>query len=99
MIFLNNSREHEFIGDWEFPDTWKRLFQARTARSWTNDHPTEIFLKTSASQKGINRVHAETYRRELAYVRLAEGLTEKAGGFLSPHGFVDLLRDAGAGRE
>jgi hypothetical protein len=101
MIFLNNSREHEFIGDWEFPDTWRRLFQARTARSWTNDHPTEIFLKTSTSQKGINRVRAETYRRELAYVRLAEDLMLQAGRSLSPHGFVELLQsgDPEAGRE
>jgi hypothetical protein len=46
-IYLSNARDYYFRGVFKIPKNWQRLFSGNTPRSWTPDHPTEIFRKTS----------------------------------------------------
>jgi SAM-dependent methyltransferase len=75
IIFLENSREHEFIGNWTFPDNWQCLFRNRTARSWTNDHPTEVFRKTLTSHLPENILRRAIFFQEVCYARSVQELT------------------------
>jgi hypothetical protein len=90
LIFLENSREHEFIGDWVFPDTWQCLFRHRTVRSWTIDHPTEIFCKTSTNQRPQNLMRSEAFFREISYAELVRDLTPEGQPYY-PFGILKLL--------
>jgi hypothetical protein len=46
-IYLSNAHDYYFRGVFNIPKNWQRLFSGNTPRSWTPDHPTEIFRKTS----------------------------------------------------
>jgi len=46
-IYLSNAHDYYFRGVFNIPKNWQRLFCCNTPRSWTPDHPTEIFRKTS----------------------------------------------------
>jgi putative sugar O-methyltransferase len=46
-IYLSNAHDYYFRGVFNIPKNWQRLFAGNTPRSWTPDHPTEIFRKTS----------------------------------------------------
>lgn len=45
LIYLSNSREYVFKGKWNIPKHWNPLYLSNTPRSWTKDHPTQIFEK------------------------------------------------------
>jgi len=86
LIFLINSREHEFVGNWEFPDSWQCLLRNRTARSWSIDHPTEIFRKTTQSQTPQNMLRAEAFRQECCYAEFVKELQTSNKQRYTPHG-------------
>ena len=44
-IYLSNSRNRVFTGNWNYPNTWQQLFSFQTPRSWSCSHPTEVFYK------------------------------------------------------
>lgn len=46
LIYLSNSHDYYFRGTFNYPATWQRVLCANTPRSWTPNHPTEIFRKT-----------------------------------------------------
>jgi SAM-dependent methyltransferase len=48
LVYSSNARSYAFTGVWRFPSHWRKLLAVDTPRSWTDDHPTEIFEKTSA---------------------------------------------------
>lgn len=85
IIFLENSREHEFIGDWTFPDHWQCLFRQRTVRSWTINHPTEVFRKASGQFRAQNLLRSEALRFDICYARTVRDLAPKED-FYSPIG-------------
>jgi SAM-dependent methyltransferase len=84
IIYLENSREHEFIGDWTFPDRWQCLFRQRTVRSWTIDHPTEVFRKTSGQFRAQNLLRSEALRFDICHARAVQDLAPN--DFYSPIG-------------
>jgi len=43
--YLSNARDYVFKGTWKIPDHWEVVFFNNTPRSWTADHPTQIFRK------------------------------------------------------
>jgi len=45
MVYLSNARDYVFKGTWKIPGHWELLFINNTPRSWTADHPTQIFRK------------------------------------------------------
>ncbi len=55
-IYLSNARDYYFRGAWNYPVNWQQLFSAYTPRSWTSDHPTEIFRKTSRDCSHENKI-------------------------------------------
>lgn len=91
IVFLINSREHEFVGDWNIPDTWQCLFRHRTARSWTIDHPTEVFRKTASSQRPQNMLRAAAYWQERCYAELVKELQTAQKLPNTPHGIENML--------
>jgi len=46
LIYLVNSRDYKFKGEWRFPSHWCCLLRHNTLRSWTINHPHEIFIKS-----------------------------------------------------
>jgi putative sugar O-methyltransferase len=91
IVFLINSREHEFIGDWSFPNTWQCLFRHRTARSWSINHATEFFRKTSRNQKPQNLLRTEAYWQETRYAEFVQELQFLNNQRFNPHGIPNML--------
>ena len=65
LIYLVNAREYKFKGDWNIPENWQCLLRHRTPRSWTANHPTDIFRKASVSQHAQNTLRAAFFGHEL----------------------------------
>ncbi|MDD3142450.1 MAG: putative sugar O-methyltransferase [Lachnospiraceae bacterium] len=77
IIYIQNSRDYVFKGNWNFPDTWKRLIMFNTPISWTEYFPTEIFEKTSVNQKNWNCVVQAGYEYQLYEKRCLNQLIDK----------------------
>lgn len=84
-ILLINSREHLFIGDWNFPAAWRCLFRSRTPRAWTDDYRTEVFEKTDSDCSGENALREANYQRELALTRYYRKTVEATDKHFNPH--------------
>lgn len=54
LIYISNSHDYFFKGHWKYPENWERLMSFNTPRSWTDNHPTEIFKKKDISYKTKN---------------------------------------------
>ena len=61
LIYSSNSHDYAFKGEWRYPKHWRRVLTTNTPRSWTADHPTEIFVKGaqdfSLANEAIDRFH------------------------------------------
>lgn len=68
-IYLVNSREYKFRGTWNLPKNWQCLFRHRTPRSWTVNHPAEVFRKTRTDQKKQNRLREALFFQELKHAQ------------------------------
>lgn len=44
-IYVSNAHDYIFRGQWNYPAHWQKVLCANTPRSWSLDHPTEIFVK------------------------------------------------------
>ena len=82
-MYISNAHDYYFHGVWRYPAHWQKLFCSNTPRSWTKDHPTEIFRSGSGDFTAENMVADALYRYELSleltpkeYVQLhgAQGL-------------------------
>jgi len=69
LIYLVNSREYRFKGTWNIPGNWQCLLRHRTPRSWTTNHPAEIFRKTKFNQSPQNILRTAFFNQELGYLR------------------------------
>jgi hypothetical protein len=65
LIYISNSHDYVFKGDWKYPENWERLMSFNTPRSWTNNHPTEIFRKKAISYKIKNAFIESGYKYHL----------------------------------
>lgn len=61
LIYISNAHDYVFKGKWNYPQNWERLFCFNTPRSWTKDHPTELFKKNSYSSALKNRIIKSSY--------------------------------------
>ncbi len=84
-VYLANARDYLFRGDWNYPPSWRRVFCANTPRSWTRDHPTEIFVRASGDHTAVNAALDAAYYHGLPPVADA-GSRRRA---------VDAARSAG----
>jgi hypothetical protein len=55
-FYVSNAHDYVFTGDWNYPAGWRRLFCANTPRSWTRDHPTEIFARAPGDRGDRGRI-------------------------------------------
>jgi hypothetical protein len=60
-IYLSNAHDYYFRGTFNYPTNWQKLFCSNTPRSWTRDHPTEMFRKLTHSCSLQNNVHDAIY--------------------------------------
>jgi SAM-dependent methyltransferase len=64
-IYLSNAHDYYFRGSFNYPKNWQKLSCSNTPRSWTLDHPTELFRKTSRDYSMQNSVHDSIYSYRL----------------------------------
>jgi len=62
IIYLSNSHDYYFKGSFRYPTHWQKLFCSNTPRSWTRDHPTEMFRKTKTDCSFQNAIQDANYR-------------------------------------
>ncbi len=55
-IYVDNARDYIFRGNWNYPKHWQKLFCSNTPRSWTPDHPVEIFVKGTGDFSAQNAI-------------------------------------------
>jgi hypothetical protein len=72
FVYLMNSRDYKFRGEYRYPAHWDCWFRHRTLRSWTLDHPTEIFHKRARAAGEVHRVREYFYRQEIAAAQQAD---------------------------
>lgn len=66
LIYLVNSREYKFKGNWSIPDNWQCMLRHRTPRSWTANHPAEVYLKRSVNYQAQNILRAAFFKVEIS---------------------------------
>lgn len=56
LAYVSNSRSYVNRSAWTIPSSWRSLLCTETPRSWTIDHPTEIFQKVDRDLLGIEAI-------------------------------------------
>ena len=56
VIYIDNARNYIFHGNWNYPNHWQKLFCSNTPRSWSRDHPVEIFVKGTGDFSAQNAI-------------------------------------------
>lgn len=54
IVFLDNNKKWTFQGSWNYPKNWRLLFRQNTPSSWSDDCPTEIFVKDKGDFTAYN---------------------------------------------
>jgi SAM-dependent methyltransferase len=78
-IYISNAHDYLFKGDWNFPKNWRKLLCSNTPRSWTRDHPTEVFEKSVGDFSVQNAAIDANYRYSLERSEEAEIFLLKTG--------------------
>jgi len=79
IIYLSNAHDYYFRGSFNYPKNWQRLFLSNTPRSWTADHPTEIFRKTKDDHGAQNTVVSSAYNYGLWLKQDPEKFVDEVG--------------------
>lgn len=56
IVYLDNAHDYIFRGNWNYPNHWQKLFCSNTPRSWTADHPVEVFVKGTGDFSAQNAI-------------------------------------------
>jgi hypothetical protein len=104
IVYLDNARDYIFRGNWNHPTHWQKLFLSNTPRSWTPDHPAEVFLKSrgdfSSQNALLEDLHYFMLNKETPGPTLGDQIEQLAGkrvrGALS-RGRTVLARTLSAG--
>jgi hypothetical protein len=83
-FYLSNAHDYYFHGVFNIPKNWQRLFCGNTPRSWTPDHPTEIFRKTSDDYSIRNSTVESAYQYGL-------WLQKDPEDFISRNGYKAMI--------
>jgi hypothetical protein len=65
IFYISNAHDYQFRGSWNYPPTWRRLICSNTPRSWTHDHPTELFVRAAGKNGAVNAAVEAAYRFNL----------------------------------
>jgi hypothetical protein len=66
LVYLNNAHDYTFRGAWNFPLRWQKLLSASTPRSWSENHPAEVFVtRDSADHSCANAALDALYRSSI----------------------------------
>lgn len=79
VVYSSNAHDYLFRGTWNYPSGWRKAMCANTPRSWTPDHPTEVFVKSTGDWSKQNAILDAAHRYSLGYLD-TETLLRKVGG-------------------
>lgn len=65
IVFLENSHDYVFKGEWNYKDNWERIFMFNTPASWSNYFPVEIFRKRASNYSRWNQCVVAGYKYTL----------------------------------
>ena len=65
LIYVTNSRDYVYKGPWNTPENWEQFFKHRTPRSWTRNHPVEIFRHRHGDKTASQRLCDFYYQLDL----------------------------------
>lgn len=65
IVFLENSHDYIFKGEWNFKDSWERKVMFNTPASWTDYFPIEIFVKREKDYSKWNQCVVAGYKYSL----------------------------------
>jgi SAM-dependent methyltransferase len=65
VAYISNARDYKYVGPWPVPPTWDVLYQHNTPRSWTRDHPTIIYRKTSLDCREVQEANEAAFRVDM----------------------------------
>ena len=65
IAYISNARDWKYIGPWPVPMTWDVLYQHNTPRSWTKDHPTIIYRKTTLDCREVQEANEAAFGVEM----------------------------------
>ena len=65
LVYLVNAREYKFKGTWNIPENWQCLMRHRTPRSWTANHPAEIYRKNELNHRSQNMLRSAFFEHEV----------------------------------
>jgi hypothetical protein len=66
LIYMSNARDYVFKGQWNIPSHWEPLFLGNTPRSWTANHPTQVFRKGSGDFSQEQRMLEGAFGQQIA---------------------------------
>jgi hypothetical protein len=78
-VYVSNSHDYYFRGSFNYPAKWQRLFCSNTPRSWTRDHPTEIFRKTGQDCSLPNRLWGALHKYRVSLESDPQWTVERYG--------------------
>jgi hypothetical protein len=70
MVYVSNSRDYRFTGAFNFPAHWDCRYMRRSPRSWTRNHPTEIFFKTKRDCSAIYKLQLMAFMTDLQHTEI-----------------------------
>jgi hypothetical protein len=83
VIYVDNARDYIFRGNWNYPNHWQKLFCSNTPRSWSADHPVEIFVRGnrdfSAQNAILDDIHHYLQRVQASAASLGDQVEILAG--------------------
>ena len=88
-IYLSNAHDYYFRGSFNYPKNWQKIFCTNTPRSWSMDHPTEIFRKTTQDCSLQNRAVDSIYKYRLSLENERGNLVTHTG--FNRHKIISVL--------
>jgi len=83
IVYIDNARDYIFRDNWIYPKHWQKLFCSNTPRSWTRDHPVEVFVKGasdfSAQNAMLDAIHHYLQKIPDPAIARGEHLETEAG--------------------
>ena len=78
-VYLINSRDYKFKGEFRFPPNWDCLYRQQSPHAWSKNHPTEIYRVTRLGAEARNQIRQVMFNRERAlFLKATEARAQTA---------------------
>lgn len=76
LIYMSNARDYVFLGEWKIPTHWEPLFFNNTPRSWTADHPTQVYRKHTGDFSREQQILESIFKQQITAWRNHQHINE-----------------------